>query len=96
MLQLSGFVVVCEAFLGIEPNKDLLRRVFEVKTHKVHGSDGSVLAPVGGMNIQIRYGASRSYPCLLLRSSISGWHGNWFYIRDDAAAPFLNFLSPRR
>ena len=51
MLQLSGFVVVCEAFLGIEPNKDLLRRVFEVKTHKAHGFDGGVLTLVGGMNI---------------------------------------------
>jgi hypothetical protein len=26
--QLAGFVVVCEAFLGIEPNKDLFQRVF--------------------------------------------------------------------
>ena len=31
-----GFIVVCEAFLGIAPNKDLFQRVFEVKTHKVH------------------------------------------------------------
>jgi hypothetical protein len=69
LLQLSGFVVVCEAFLGIEPNKDLFRRVFEVKTRKAHGSDGGVLASVG-MNIQMRYGASRSYPCL------SSWISN--------------------
>jgi hypothetical protein len=39
------------------------------------------------MNIQIRYRFSYSYPCLPLRSSNCGWHGNWFYIRDDAAAP---------
>lgn len=51
VLQLASFVVVYEAFLGIEPNKDLFRRVFEVKTHKPHGSDGGVLALVGGMNI---------------------------------------------
>ena len=31
VLQLAGFMVVCEALLGIEPNKDLFRRVFEVK-----------------------------------------------------------------
>jgi hypothetical protein len=46
-----GFVVVCEAVLGIEPNKDLFRRVFEVKARKAHGSDGGVLALMGGMNI---------------------------------------------
>jgi hypothetical protein len=45
---------MCEAFLGIVPNKDLFRRVFEVKTHKVHGSDGGVLAPMGRMNLQMR------------------------------------------
>jgi hypothetical protein len=49
--QLAGFVVVYEAYLGIVPNKDRFWRVFEVKTHKAHGSDGGVLAPVGGMNI---------------------------------------------
>ena len=46
-----GFVVMCEAFLGIAPNKDLFWRVFEVKTQKAHGLDGSVLALVGGMNL---------------------------------------------
>jgi hypothetical protein len=51
VLQLAGFVVVCEAFLGIEPNKDLFQRVFKVKTHKAHVSDGGVLASVGEMNI---------------------------------------------
>jgi hypothetical protein len=63
---------MCEAFLGIAPNKDLFWRVFEVKTRKVHGSDGGVLAPVGGMNLQMRQGVSRSYPCLPLKSSNSG------------------------
>ena len=51
VLQLAGFVVVYEAFLGIELNKDLFWPIFEVKTHKAFGSDGSVLAPMGGMNI---------------------------------------------
>jgi hypothetical protein len=49
--QLASFVVVCEAFLGIAPSKDLFWWVFEVKTCKVHGSDGNVLAPVGRMNL---------------------------------------------
>jgi hypothetical protein len=49
--QLAGFVVVCEAFLGIDPNKDVFWRIFEVKTHKVHSSDGGMLAPMDGMNI---------------------------------------------
>ena len=51
MLQLAGFVVFYEAFLGIKPNQDLFWWGFEVKTHKAHGSDDGVLAPVDGMNI---------------------------------------------
>jgi hypothetical protein len=63
---------MCEAFLGITPNKDLFQKVFEVKTCKVHGSDGSVFAPVGGMNLQTRQGVSRSYLCLPLKTSNFG------------------------
>ena len=66
--QLVGFVVICEAFLGIAPNKDLFQRVFEVKTCKVHGSNGGVLALVGGVNIQMFHGVSYSYLCVPLRS----------------------------
>ena len=91
MLHLAGFIVIYEAFLGIEPYKDLFQRVFEVKTRKAHGSDGGMLAPVGEMNIQICYGASYNYPCLSLRSFNSGWHGNWFYIHDNVAAPLPQF-----
>ena len=42
---------MCEAFLGIAPNKDLFQRGFEVKTRKVHASNGGVLAFMGGMNL---------------------------------------------
>ena len=51
VLQQVGFIIMCEAFLGIAPNKDLFYGVFEVKPRKVHGSDGGALAPVGGMNL---------------------------------------------
>jgi len=88
--QLASFVVVCEAFLMIEPNKDLFGQHFEVKSHKALDSDGGVLTPMGGMNIQMRYEVSRSFSCLPLRSSNSGCHGNWNYIRD---APFFGIAS---
>ena len=89
MSQLAEFVVVCEALLRIEPNKDLFRQLFKVKSHKEHDFDGGVLTPMGGMNIQMRYGVSRSFSCLPLRSSNSGCHGNWNYIRD---APFFGVM----
>ena len=72
VLQLVGFVVVYEAFLRIEPNKELFWWLFEVKSQRVLGSAGGALAPVGGMNIQMRSRVSHFYLCLSLRSSNSG------------------------
>ena len=46
-----GFVVVCEAFIGIKPYKDPFQWLFEVKSQWVQGSNGGALAPMGGMNI---------------------------------------------
>jgi hypothetical protein len=58
--QLAGFVIMCEAFLGIAPNKDLFQRGFRVKTRKVHGPNGGTLAPVGGMNLQMHQGMNHA------------------------------------
>jgi hypothetical protein len=48
---LAGFIIVCEAFLWIAPNKDLFWRVLEVKTRNVHGFDSGALARMGRMNL---------------------------------------------
>lgn len=40
----------------------------------------------------MRPGLSHLYPYLSLRSSNSGWQGNWFYILDDASAMLLPFF----
>lgn len=44
MLQLAGFVVIYEALLGIEPNKDLFQQLFKVKSRQALGSTGGALA----------------------------------------------------
>jgi hypothetical protein len=44
-------MVICEAFLRIEPNKDLFGWLFKIKSRRVLGFAGGALAPVGGMNI---------------------------------------------
>lgn len=41
-------------------------------------------------------GVSHSYPCLALKSLNFGWHGNWFYIRDDTSTTLFPFsIAPR-
>ena len=44
MLQLVSFMVIYEALLGIEPNKDLFWWLFEVKSRWTLGSTGGALA----------------------------------------------------
>lgn len=50
LLQLAGFMVVCEGYLGIEHPKDLFRWGFEVHRWKVNKDTGT-LAPLGRLNI---------------------------------------------
>jgi hypothetical protein len=57
---------VRETFLRIAPNKDLFWGIFEAKTHKVHGSYGGLLAPMGSMNLQMCQVVSHSYSRLPL------------------------------
>lgn len=86
MSQLAGFVDICEGFLGIKPNKDLFRRMFEVKSRKVRSSDKE-LTLMGRLNIQMLSRLSSSYPSLPLKNLNQGWHANWFDLLDDAATP---------
>jgi hypothetical protein len=61
-------MVVCEAFLRIEPNKDLFGWLFKIKSQRVLGFTDGVLAPMGEMNIQKHSRVSHVYLCLPLRS----------------------------
>jgi len=57
--------------------------------------DSAEIAPVGGFALQRKLGVGDSYPGYLPYDSNQGWNGEWFYIRNPAAAPFPVFTSRR-
>ena len=50
---------------------------------------------VGGFALQKKLSALGSYPVYIPYDSSRGWHGEWFYIRNPAEAPFPPFTGRR-
>ena len=86
ILNISAFIVVCEAFLCIQPHFGLWLKTFSVKPKVVKGSQAECGgAMVGKMpNVTWLEGA--------FVETIKGWQSGWFYITEPrdlewAAAP---------
>ena len=54
-----------------------------------------MIAPVGRFALQKKPSVGGSYPMYIPSDSNWGWHGEWFYIRNPAEAPFPPFTSGR-
>ena len=86
ILNISAFIVVCEAFLGVKPHFGLWLKTFNVKPKVVSGRQAECGgAMVGKMpNLTWLEGS--------FVETIKGWQSGWFYITepcdaDWAAAP---------
>ena len=58
MLHIAGFVMVCEAFLGIDPHVDLFREMFvgrPVTLRREAGASRSeaAITPIGGFSLAV-------------------------------------------
>ena len=89
VLHVTGFVTICEAFLGMEPHMGFFRRIFTGQAL----SEGKLprTVPVGGFALQKKPRPSGSYPAYSPYDSNQGWHGEWFYIKNPIEVPFLLF-----
>ena len=47
--------------------------------------------PMGCAGIQLCNNRVSEYPPMCLSTSNKGWHSHWFYIKNDVAAPLLEF-----
>jgi hypothetical protein len=74
------FIHFCEAFLGIEPHRDLFRFLFRVKPQPTLKNPSIV----GGAGIQLRQQAGNRYLSYKFASNILGWKSHWFYIGNHA------------
>ena len=46
---------------------------------------------MGCAGISLCHNRVNEYPPMCLSTSNKGWHSHWFYVRNDAAAPFPEF-----
>ena len=77
----------------MEPHVDLFQQLFSPRALTV--GDPAEVAPVGGFTLQRKLGMGDLYPAYLRCDSNRGWHGEWFYIRNPAVAPFPVFTGGR-
>ena len=80
MLHISCFIVTCEAYLGMEPDFSLWRRLFFCKVQPSKAKP----AIVGGAGFQLRSGAG--YFQIPFKTSLKGWHSDWFYVSNLASS----------
>jgi len=93
VLHITDFITVYEAFLRMEPHVDLFRWIFTGRALSEGKPPRTV--PVRGFALQKKPRPSSSYPAYSPCDSNRGWHGEWFYIRNPAEAPFPPFTGRR-
>jgi hypothetical protein len=78
ILQISVFVHLCEAYLGILPHFGLWKYLY----HCRHGMAGGQHQLVGGASLEMRRGRKTEYLDNPLKDSIKGWHLEWFIVEN--------------
>jgi hypothetical protein len=86
ILQISIFVHLCEAFLGILPHFGLWKYLYHCRP----GMAGGQHQLVGGASLEMRHGRKTDYLDIPLKDNIKGWRLEWFIIQNHG-----NSLPPR-
>ena len=83
VLNISAFIVVCEAFLCIRPHLGLWLKTFNVKPKVVHGNQAECGGAIAG----------KIANALWLEGSfvetLKGWQSGWFYITEPCNAEWV-------
>ena len=77
ILHISIFITLCEAFLGVQPNWALWKRIFFCRRN---GSP-NVAYNIGGVVISVR--STVDYFDVKLPDSVQGWRKKWLYIQEE-------------
>ena len=77
--------------MGIDPHFDLWRYLFAVNLLKKRARKQELSVPVGCAGIHLRNNRVNEYPSMCLSTSNKGWHSQWFYVKDNVAAPLPVF-----
>jgi hypothetical protein len=86
ILQISIFVHLCEAYLGVLPHFGLWKYLYHCRP----GMAGGQHQLVGGASLEMRRGRKTEYLDIPLKDSIKGWRLEWFIVENHG-----KYLPPR-
>jgi hypothetical protein len=78
ILQISLFVHLCEAYLGILPHFGLWKYLYHCRPRMAGGQHQLV----GGASLEMRRGRKTEYLDIPLKDSIKGWRLEWFIVEN--------------
>jgi hypothetical protein len=78
ILQISVFVHLCEAYLGILPHFGLWKYLYHCRP----GMAGGQHQLVGGASLEMCHGRKTEYLDIPLKDSIKGWRLEWFIVKN--------------
>jgi hypothetical protein len=78
ILQISIYVHLCEAFLGVLPHFGLWKYLYHCRP----GMAGGQHQLVGGASLEMRRGRKTDYLEIPLKDSIKGWRLEWFIVEN--------------
>jgi hypothetical protein len=80
LLHIACFIILCEAFLGIDPHWVLWKFLFRLRP------TGSLaeISELGGAIVSVR--SESHYLEFQMAQSVQGWRQKWFYIKDQRSS----------
>jgi hypothetical protein len=78
VMQVSVFVHLCEAYLGILPHFGLWKYLYHCRP----GMAGGQHQLVGGASLEMHHGRKTEYLDIPLKDSIKGWRLEWFIVEN--------------
>jgi hypothetical protein len=92
-VHIATFVTLCEAFMGIDTHFDLWNHFFHVPCP--HGPGAEMMVSGGAViHVMSRHGVHPYFDIPMPRP-MNGWWKEWFYLRNDDAAPHPMFIGNR-
>jgi hypothetical protein len=83
ILQISIFVHLCEAYLGILPHFGLWKYLYHCRPRMAGGQHQLM----GGASLEMRRGRKTEYLDIPLKDSIKGWLLEWFIVENHGKPP---------
>jgi hypothetical protein len=93
ILHIAAFIILCEAYMEIEPHVNLWNYSFHVWLWSDPDAEAAML---GCVDVHVRPGQGADpYFCLSVSNPLVGWWRGWFFLQSNATMPLLEVTGRR-